>query len=158
MPRTLTPEAAQAILARETGEAFLALLQISGPGLTTMRVVNNVEAITRNGQVYQPWAFDGAPPEDSAQQSPTVTLRVDNIDRTVTDLLRSYNGVPVCELVWVMASQPNQAVYGPFEFVVQSATANELTIDLQLGYEEDILNQAFPGQTFSPTNSPGIFV
>lgn len=156
--RPLTPEAAQAILARETSEAFLALMQISGPGLTTMRVANNVEAITRNGQVYQPWAFDGAPPEDSAKQSPTVTLRVDNIDRTVTDLLRSYNGVPKCELVWVMASQPNQAVYGPFEFVVQSATANELTIDLQLGYEEDILNQAFPGRTFSPTNSPGIFV
>lgn len=156
--RPLTPEAAQAILARETSEAFLALMQISGPGLTTMRVVNNVEAITRNGQVYQPWAFDGQPPDDSSQQSPTVTLRVDNIDRTVTDLLRSYASVPTCELVWVMASQPNQAVYGPFNFVIQSATANEMTIDLQLGYEEDILNQAFPGSTYTPTSSPGIFV
>lgn len=156
--RPLTPEAAQAILARETSEAFLALMQISGPGLTTMRVVNNVEAITRNGQVYQPWAFDGTPPEDSAQQSPSVTLRVDNIDRAVTELLRSYTGLPRCELVWVMASQPNQAVYGPFEFVVQSATANELTIDLQLGYEEDILNQAFPGTTYNPTTSSGMYV
>ena len=156
--RTLTAEAAQAILARETSEAFLALMQISGPGLTTMRVVNNVEAITRNGQVYQPWAFDGQPPEDSSQKSPTVTLRVDNIDRTVTDLLRSYTSVPTCELVWVMASQPNQAVYGPFNFVIQSATANEMTIDLQLGYEEDILNQAFPGSTYNPTTSAGIYV
>lgn len=156
--RELTPEAAQAILARETSEAFLALMQITGPGLDTIRVVNNLEAITRNGQVYQPWAFDAAPPEDSAQQSPTVTLTVDNIDRTVMDTLRSYNGVPRCELVWVMASQPNQAVYGPFEFVIQSAGANEMTIDLQLGYEEDILNQGFPGQTYSVTNSPGLYV
>ncbi|HEY4529389.1 MAG TPA: DUF1833 family protein [Luteimonas sp.] len=155
--RTLTPETAQAILARES-EPFLALMQISGTGLETMRVVNNVESITRNGQVYQPWAFDGQPPEDSAQQSPTVTLRVDNIDRAVLNLLRSYTGVPKCELVWVMASQPNQAVYGPFEFVIQAATASELTIDLQLGYEEDILNQAFPGTTYNPTNSPGIYV
>ena len=158
MPRPLTPEAAKAILARETSEAFLALMRITGPGLETLRVVNNVEAITRNGEVYVPWAFEGQPPEDSGQQSPTVTLRVDNIDRSVTALLRSYNGVPKCELVWVMASQPDQAVYGPFDFVIQSASANELTIDLQLGYEEDILNQAFPGTTYNPTNSPGIYV
>ena len=32
MIRPLTPEAARAILARETGEAFLALMQISAPG------------------------------------------------------------------------------------------------------------------------------
>ncbi len=156
--RTLSPEAAQAILARETGEAFLALMQISGPGLDTMRVVNNLESITRNGDVYQPWAFDAAPPEDSAQQSPTVTLRVDNIDRAVTDLLRSYGGVPKCELAWVMSSQPDRAVYGPFEFSILTASANEITIDLQLGYEEDILNQGFPGQTYTPTNSPGMYV
>lgn len=156
--RTLTPEAAQAILARETSEAFLALMQITGPGMEPIRVVNNLESITRNGQVYQPWAFDGAPPEDGAQPSPTVTLTVDNIDRTVMDQLRNFQGVPVCELVWVMSSQPNQAVYGPFEFVIQSAGANEMTIELQLGYEEDILNQGWPGQLYTPTNSPGLYV
>lgn len=156
--RPLSPEAARAILARESSEAFLALMQITGPGLDPIRVVNNMESITRNGQVYEPWAFDGSPPEDGPQQSPTVTLRVDNIDRSVMDTLRTYNGVPRCELVWVMASQPNRAVYGPFEFVIQSAGANEMTIDLQLGYEEDILNQGWPGQTYSPTSSPGLYV
>lgn len=156
--RTLTPEASRAILARETSRAMLALMTIRGPGLDTMRAVNNLEAITRNGQVFQPWAFDGAPPEDGAQPSPTVTLRVDNIDREITQRLRTYEGVPECELVWVMDSQPNQAVYGPFEFVIVDATAGEMTIDLTMGYEENILNQAFPGQSYSPTNSPGMYV
>lgn len=156
--RTLSPEAAKAILARETSEAFLALMQITGPGLEPIRVVNNLESITRNGQVYQPWAFDGAPPEDGAQPSPTVTLTVDNIDRTVMEQLRNFQGVPVCELVWVMSSQPDRAVYGPFEFVIQQASADEMTIELQLGHEEDILNQGWPGQLYGPTNSPGLYV
>lgn len=156
--RQLTAQAARAILARETPEAFLALMTIAGPGLDTIRVVNNTESITRGGQVFTPWAFDGAPPEDSDAQSPTVTLTVDNIDREIARRVRDYTGVPSCELVWVMASQPDQAVYGPFEFVIQSATATELTIALTMGYEENILNQAFPGQTYSPSNSPGLYV
>ena len=156
--RVLTPEAAAATLTRDTDQSFLALMQISGPGLETFRGVHNVESITRNGQVYRPWSFDGPPPEDGAQQSSHTTLRVDNIDAEVTERLRTYADVPRCELVWVMSSQPNQAVYGPFEFVILSAGAGELTIDLQLGYEEDILNQAFPGQTYTPTNSPGMYV
>lgn len=156
--RELSPEAARAILARETSESFLALMQITGPGLDAIRVVNNTEAITRNGQVYHPWAFDGDPPEDGAQQSQTVTLTVDNIDREVTDRLRNYQGVPRCEILWVMASQPDRAVYGPFEFVIQQARADEMTIELQLGHEEDILNQGWPGQLYGPTKSPGLYV
>lgn len=158
MRRELTPEAAKAILARDSAESFLALMQITGPGMDPIRVVNNLESITRNGQVYEPWAFDGSPPEDGAAPSPTVTLTVDNIDRAVMDKLREYQGVPQCELAWIMASQPDRAVYGPFEFVIHSAGANEMTIELQLGYEEDILNQGWPGQLYSPTNSPGLHV
>lgn len=156
--RTLTPEAARAIIARESSESFLALMQIAGPGLEPIRVINNTDAVTRNGEVYEPWSFDGDPPEDGAQQSQPVTLTVDNIDREVTDRLRNYQGVPRCEILWVMASQPDRAVYGPFEFVIQQARADEMTIELQLGHEEDILNQGFPGQLYGPTNSPGLYV
>lgn len=156
--RTLTPEQSRAIIARESSESFLVLMQITGPGLDPIRVVNNLESITRNGHVYQPWAFDGDPPEDGPQQSPTVTLRVDNIDREVRDRLRNYQGVPRCEILWVMASQPDQPVYGPFEFIIQHTSADEMTIELQLGHEEDILNQGFPGQLYGPTNSPGLYV
>ena len=156
--RTLTPEAAQAILARETTASFLAVATIRGPGLETARIVNNTEAITRNGQVYTPWAFDGPPPDDSAQQSPTVQLVMDNIDREIMERLRSYQGVPECELAWVMSTQPDHAVCGPFEFVILGASAGEMTNELELGYELDMLNQAFPGQTYGPTNSPGMYV
>lgn len=156
--RTLTPEAARAILARESGEVFQPLLEITGPGLEPIRVINNTDAVTRNGEVYEPWSFDGDPPEDGAQQSQTVTLTVDNIDRKVRDRLRNYQGVPRCEILWVMASQPDRAVYGPFEFVIKQAGADEMTIELQLGHEEDILNQGWPGQLYGPTNSPGLYV
>ncbi len=158
MHRELSPEAVKATLARNTPEAFLAVLQITGPGLTPIRAVNNTESITRNGQVFDPGSFDADPPEDSASKDPTVTLVVDAVDPEHTRQLRGYTGVPECEIVWIMASQPDRAVYGPFEFVIRDAKADELVITLELGHEENILNQGFPGQTYSPTNSPNLYV
>lgn len=156
--RPLTPEAARAIVARDSDEPILALVSFTGQGLDPIRIVHNTESITRNGQVYRPWAFEGPPPEDGAALSTEITLSIDNIDPKVTRQIRDYQGIPLCEIVWVMGSQPNQALYGPFEFAVLSAKANEVTIQTQLGYEENTLNQAFPGQTYSPTNSAGMYV
>lgn len=156
--RTLTPEAARAILARESDQPILALVAFTGPGLDPIRIVHNTESITRNGQAYQPWAFEGPPPEDGAALATEITLSIDSIDPTVSRQIRDYQGVPQCEIVWVMAGQPDHAIYGPFEFAVLSAKANEVTIQTQLGYEENTLNQQFPGQTYSPTNSAGVYV
>ncbi|MDV3238777.1 MAG: DUF1833 domain-containing protein [Gammaproteobacteria bacterium] len=158
MPRQLTPEAAQAILARETGEAFLAYLVISGEGLETMRLINNTEPVTRGGLEYTPFSFAGDPPDDTGQRSPTVELRIDNVDKEITRLIRDYTGIPECEIGWIMASQPDNVVHGPFAFSILSAQYDEMVISVNLGYEEDFLNQAIPAQTYSPSNSAGLFV
>lgn len=157
MPRELTPEAARAILTQETDEVFLACLVISGDGLETMRLVNNTEAITRGGHEYTPFSFADDPPDDVDEASPTVTLRLDNVDREVMRLIREYQGVPECTIDWVMASQPDTIVHGPYAFSVLSCEYDEMVISVNLGYEEDFLNQAIPGQTYSPPNSPGLF-
>lgn len=158
MPRTLSPVAAQAVLARETAEVFLACLTISGVGLDTMRIVNNTEAVIRAVGTHHPYPFEAVLPEDSDTTSPSVQLRIDNCDRQVTRALREYQGVPQCTLEVILASAPDTVEVGPFDFSVLAADYDALVISVSLGYEEDFLNQAVPGQTYTPTSSPGLFV
>jgi hypothetical protein len=158
MPRILTPTAAQAILARETAEVFLVCLTISGPGLDTLRAVNNTQPIVRSMGTYHPYPFEAVLPEDTDSASPQVQLRIDNVDRQVTRALREYAGVPKCTLEVILASDPDTVEVGPFEFSILSADYDAVMISVQLGYEEDFLNQAVPAQTYTPTNSAGMFV
>lgn len=158
MPRTLSPAAAQAILARETAEVFLVCLTISGDGIDTLRAVNNTEPVVRAGGTYHPYPFAAILPEDSDSASPTVTLQVDNVDRQVTRALREYQGIPQCTLEVILASSPDTVEVGPFEFSILGVDYDALLIQVQLGYEEDFLNQAVPAQSYTPTNSPGLFV
>lgn len=158
MPRTLSTAAARAILARETGEVFLACLTISGAGLDTLRAVNDTQPLVRTGGTFHPYPFEAVLPEDTDSASPTVQLRVDNVDRQVTRALRGYEGVPQVTLEIVLASSPNTVEMGPFEFSLLGVDYDALLITGRLGYEEDFLNQAVPAQTYSPTSSPGLFV
>lgn len=157
MPRVLTPTAAAAILARETGEVFLPCLRIVA-GATTYRLVANTEPVTRADGVYQPYAFDAPPPEDSESVNSSLTIRLDNVDRSVVDLVREFDGVPECTIDWIIASEPNSPVMGPFYFSILACDYDEMLISLTLGYEEDFLNQAVPSQSYNPVNSSGLFV
>lgn len=152
----LTPKAARAILARETDEVFLACLTITAG--ETMRLVNNSEPIQRARGLYLPYAFDAKQPEDTESANPSVTVTIDNVDREVTRLIREYNGIPTCDIEWIIASEPDEVQCGPFSFSVLEARYDAMVISINLGYEEDFLNQAVPAQTYSPTNSPGLFV
>lgn len=158
MQRTLTATAAQAILARETGEVFLACLTITGAGLDTIRIVNNTQPLVRTEGTYTPYPFEAVLPEDTDAAQPQVQIRVDNVDRAVTRRLRDYEGIPKVTLEIVLASSPNEVEVGPLEFSLQATDVDQFTVAGMLGYEEDFLNQAVPAQSYTPSNSAGIFV
>lgn len=156
--RVLSATAAKAILARETDEVFLCLLEITHPDITTIRIANNTEPVIRADGTYNPYPFEAVLPEDSDSASPAVQLRIDNIDRDVTRAIRNLSGVPKCTLRVVLASNPNVDEVGPFNFSILNIDYDVMTISAQIGYEEDFLNQAVPAQSYIPSNSPGIFV
>lgn len=159
MARVLSANAAKAILARETEEVFLCLLTLEHPDISpAIRLVNNTEPVTRSDGTYQPYPFEAVLPEDTDTGRPQVTIRIDNIDREVTRKLRELSGVPKCTLRVVLASSPEVTEMGPFEFSVLSAEYDVMLINVTLGYEEDFLNQAIPAQTYTPSNSAGVFV
>lgn len=156
--RVISATAARAILARETEEVFLCLLEIIHPDITTIRIANNTEAVVRTEGTYNPYPFEAVLPEDSDSASPQVQLRIDNVDRSVTRAIRDLPGVPKCTLRVVLASNPNVDEVGPFNFSILNVSYDAMAISASIGYEEDFLNQAVPAQSYIPSTSPGIFV
>jgi hypothetical protein len=157
MPRTLSPAAAQSALAQQTGEVWIACLTVSGDGLDTLRIATDNIVVERTAGPFSPYPFEVELPEDAERGFGTATLRIDNIDREVCRLLRDYSGVPVATVEVVLASQPDTVELGPFEMTILSGEADELTIQLGLGHEEDILNQRVPAQSYFPSNSQGLW-
>lgn len=157
MPRTFSPAMAAACLAQQTAEVLLACLTISGDGLETFRIVTDNVPLERAIGTFQPYPFEADLPEDVERSPGQVEIRICNVDREVTQLLKEYTGIPQARLEVVLASQPDTVEMGPFDFSVISAEADEMTISLRVGHHEDMLNQRVPAQTYNPTNSPGLW-
>ena len=157
MPRTLTPTQASAILAQDTAEVFLACVTITLGDAEPMRIVNNTESVMRLAGEFVPYPFAPEFPEDTGSPAGGVALRIDNIDREVTRLVRAYDGIPLATLELITASEPDAVIIGPCEFSVLGSEYDEMAITLSLGHEEDFLNQRVPAQTYSPSNSPGLW-
>lgn len=158
MPRTLSATAAASALAAQTAEVWLACLTISGSGLPTFRIVTDNVPLERSVGTFQPYPFEADLPDDVERTAGTVEIRICNVDREVTRLLKEYEGIPQARLEIVLASQPDTVEIGPFDFSVLSAEADEMTISLKLGHNEDLLNQRVPAQSYNPSNSPGLWI
>lgn len=159
MPRILSPAAARAVVAAETDELLLCLLTITHPDMETIRIVNNTEPVARGSTVWQPYSFEASFPDDTDDATPNVSLRIDNVDRDITRKIKALQGPrPQVRLEAVLASQPGTVEMGPFNFTVLQVDFDIMELSVQIGYQEDFLNQGVPAQTYTPSNSPGLFV
>jgi len=145
------------LLKQETGEAFLVLLTIDHDDLTApIRVVNNHENITSNGNEFIAFPFEIELPGAGGDSLPEVTLRIDNVDRQIVQAIRSISGPPTVTLEVIMASTPNTIEAGPYEFTLRDATYDALTVEGRLQFQ-DILNEPYPADSFGPSGFQGLF-
>lgn len=134
-------------------------LKIEHPGLpSTIRLVCNTEALVRADGTYQPYAFQVQLPDQREDQTPQVQVTIDNTDLEVIEAIRTLTGTPTVTLDVVLASQPDTIEAGPFICSLQTATVTASTIQGTLGYEDDVFAQLVPGQSYLPSNSPGLFL
>src|SRR5690606_28512994 len=142
----------------ETADGCLDCVVIPGLGVGPHRCVLNNERLERAEGTFLPFSLSVDEPEDSDQLNPTMTIRVDNVDREIIRQLKEYPDIPVTRFETVMASEPDTVVHGPFEFSVRSADADQLFVTIECGHEEDFLNQGFPKDSYGPITSPGLYV
>lgn len=159
MPRPLSTVAKRAIFAQQTSEAFIVLLELEHPNFSgIIRVCSNDRPIVSNGYEYLPFPFEIILPDDAEIESPRVQLRIDNVDRRIISEMRSVvSGSPVTvRLYVVVASTPDVREVGPIEFTLRDVEYTAATIEGTLLYE-DLLNEPYPADAFTPTWFPGLF-
>lgn len=156
--RQVSPAALQAMFAQQTAEVFIPCLVIDHPSFAApIRLAYDTAALVRAAGTYLPFAFEVTLPDQRDDQLPQVKITIDNTDLSVAQAIRSISGQPTVTLDVVLASQPDTIEAGPFYFVLSDAQADANTITGTLAYEEDIFSQQVPGQTYLPTNSPGMY-
>lgn len=154
---TVSPTATQALLAPTTDEAFLFLCQINHSSLTEpIRVVNNWEDCVSNGDTYIKFSFRVTLPDDSADNMPRPTLEIDNVDRAIYDAVRAMDSPATVSISIVMASTPDVIEMGPLVFTMRRVESDATTVKGELALEE-LWAEPFPGDSFNPSNYPGLF-
>lgn len=158
MARSLSAAAFRAMFAQETGEVFLVCLKLEHASLVQpIRVVHNNQDVVRSDGTYLACFFEINLPEETSERVPQVTLGIENVDRAIVDSIKSISGRVKVTMDVVLASSPNTVEAGPFEFYMLSANFNAQNVQGTLGFEDDILNTAFPKDQYTPQNSPGLF-
>lgn len=146
-----------AVYKQQTDEAFILLLTIDHPNLEPpVRVCLNSQNITSRGNEYIAYPFDMDLPSDDPESPSRVTLTIDNVDRKIVIAIRQLEGPPTVELEVIMASTPDTVEAGPYSFTLRNANYDSLQVDGELAFE-DILNEPFPAESFTPATHPGLF-
>lgn len=141
-----------------SGEAPVYLLEITHAQLDVpIRVVNDTQDLTSNGDLYVAFAFRVSMPDDVDKSLPRVQLSLDNIGRELTQWLEVSNGGKgaLVRLMQVMRNAPDVIEY---EITIDLLTVSQTVPQVSgtLGYE-DLLNTPGLKVAYRPENTPGIF-
>jgi len=158
MSRSLSSTFKAAIFSQETAEVFLVLLELDHADLAApLRVVNNYENITSNGEVYIGYPFSISIPDETEDAMPIVKLTIDNVDRSIVEAVRTCTSAPAIVVSVVLASAPDTIEAGPFDLTLRAATYDALSVSGEIR-ADDILNEPWPGVIITPQNFPGLFL
>lgn len=161
MSRNVSSTLKQAVFAQETDKVFLILLKVNHADLDSpIRVVNNYSNITSTAdggsQEYVGYPFEINLPEDTSENIPEVSLTIDNIDRQIVEAVRTCTGPPTATIWVVLSDSPNTIEYGPLEMTIRSTQYNAMTVTATIA-PDNVLNEPYPGDLYSPQNFPGLF-
>lgn len=149
--------ATRAMNAQNTGEVFLTLLQLSHPSFgATLRFVNDMADLTSNGHVYVGWPFDLPFPEIGSDNLPILELVIDNVDQSIWNAIKSISTPIDVQISWVLKSSPDTIEGGPLFLRMRSTEVGLIAVSGSLQFE-DLLNEPYPFESYTPGSAPGLF-
>jgi len=162
--RTVTASAAQAMFASMTSDAFYLLLTINHSSLPApIRIYNANEfdngvpkILVSRGYSFVAFPFNITLPEEGSDSPPQVTLSICNVDRSITNALRSIATRMSVTLEVVLSESVSTVEAGPFTMKMVNVTYDALTISGTLTYDS-ILSESFPKNRMDVTLFPGLF-
>jgi hypothetical protein len=155
--RSLSSDTLRAILSSETDEVFLVLITISHEELTDdIRVCSNSTNITSRSNTYYAYPFDLQLPSDEDLSPPRAQIIIDNISKEISDAVRVISSPATFTMEIIRAADPDvvEASWQDFKLHNVKGDAFQLSGDLTL---EDVIQEPYPGDTFSPSRFRGLF-
>lgn len=159
MARTLPSTLIAAMNAASSDALVLALLEITHPSLTAIRLVNNTEAVVSDGDTFAAFPFSVILPPEGDGETPVIQCSVSNVSQEIVIAARTVAGsktLATANLYIVEHADPDTILVSYPSFRVQNLTytADVVTFDLTI---EHFLNEPFPAGTFTPGKFPGIY-
>lgn len=142
-----------------SGEEFpLILLEIEHQNLATpIRIVNDREDVTHNGDLFQAFAFTLALPDDPETGLPEAQLAIDNVGRELVQWLEvaNWNYKVTCRIIQILRSNPN---YVEWEITTEmrNISIDSLMVQATLGFE-NLLGLPGINVFYTPQSAPGLF-
>lgn len=139
-------------------EAPLVLLEINHESLSSpVRVVNDMQDLTSNGNLFIACPFRYVLPDDFENQLPKARLAVDNIGRDLMYWIETSaggNGSTV-KMMQVMRSRPDTIEWS-ISMNLYNVQVTMREVSAELGFENLFAKPAVALQ-YRPDNTPGIF-
>jgi hypothetical protein len=159
MARTLPITIVNAIMSQETSESFHVLLTAEHSQFPTIRVVNNTQSITSNGEVFVPFPFSVILPPDSEDSNIIANVDIYDAEREVIDNLRFVLGQRErikLTLQVVASGSPDSILQSVSNLSVVNVIYSSGVLRLE-AQADTLLTEGYPRDSFTPANFPGVF-
>ena len=134
----------------------LVLLTITHEALgEPLRLVNNRENITSNGQTYIAFPFEITLPDSNEDAPPRAMVRIDNVSREIGQAIRLMTSAAAVAIAVVRQEDPDTV---EMEFTGMrngGVQYDAMKVEFDLVFE-DLAREPFPALTFSPAEFPGL--
>jgi len=138
----------------EIDVAFLHLLTITAQG-DVIRVVNNNEEITSNGNVFQPYPLALSLPVDDGERQPELMLTIDNVDQRLVKAIRELLEPPLVKFEMVLSISPD-TVEQTIDFL-RADVVNYDAMQIQMRLRpQNIMGRRFPYSRYVPSEYPDL--
>lgn len=156
MSRELSNAFLAQIFGQNSDDPFLALLTLSHQSFSTIRLVNNTTQIVSNGNTFLPFPFKFTLPVDDGESLRELKLTIDNVGLELINELRSVVDPIDIKIELVLASNPDFIEIDYQDIKLRKIQVNKQTINGTLTLD-DFLNTGLTGETYAPSNFPGLF-
>lgn len=154
---TVTQTFKAAAYQQQTDEVPLVIITIDHDDLSTpLRFVNDGQDVVSGGETYLKAAFKISFPKRSPDDIPRATIEIGNVDRQIALAIRSITSRPSVTVSRILASDPSTIQEGPYEFMLSGVSYDAFVVSAALSFD-DIFDEPYPGDTFSPSVAPGLF-
>lgn len=158
MAKAYSAEYKSTLAAVSAPEAPLILLVINHVDLDTpIRVVNDTQNITSNGNEYVAYPFKFILPNDYENQLPKAKIAIDNVGRELMEWIESSGGAAGATVTFmqIMRSRPNQIEW-QITMSLYNVQVNPMEITAELGFENLFAKPAISIQ-YRPETCAAIF-